>query len=103
MELSKLRFLLNKNNNVNTDSEKIFKNDIIVVNFNSMDGNINYGIAAEKKDLFAEIEEKLYQQYPQYRETNNNFIANGAQILRFKTIEQNKIQNGIPVTLKVIQ
>ena len=48
-----------------------------------------------------EIEEKLYKQYPQYRETNNTFIANGTQVLRFKTIEQNKIGNGLPVTLIV--
>ena len=48
-----------------------------------------------------EIEEKLYKQYPQYRETNNSFLANGTQVLRFKTIAENKIGNGLPVTLVV--
>ena len=66
-----------------------------------MDGNVHYSIIAEKKETFAEIEEKLYQQYPQYRETNNNFLANGTQILRFKTIGQNNIKSGIPITLVV--
>ena len=51
--------------------------------------------------LHAEIEEKLYKQYPQYRETNNNFLANGTQVLRFKTIAENNIGNGLPVTLIV--
>ena len=76
-------------------------NDIIAVNFISMDGNVHYAIIAEKNKTFAEIEEKLYQQYPQYRETNNNFLANGTQILRFKTIGQNNIKSGIPITLVV--
>ena len=52
-----------------------------------------------KDETFAEIEERLYQQYPEYRETNNNFIANGKEILRFKTIKDNGIKNGLPITL----
>ena len=51
--------------------------------------------------MFAEIEEKLYQEYPQYRETNNYFVVNGTQILRFKTVEENKISNNMPVMLIV--
>ena len=71
------------------------------VNFISSDKNINYAVTCLKTNTFAEIEEKLYKQYPQYRETNNNFIANGTQVLRFKTIAENKIENGFPVTLIV--
>ena len=71
------------------------------VNFISSDQNVHYAITCEKTDTFAEIEEKLYKQYPQYRETNNTFIANGTQVLRFKTIVENKIGNGLPVTLIV--
>ena len=66
-----------------------------------MDQNVHYAVAAVKNNTFAEIEEKLYKQYPQYKETNNNFIANGAIVLRFKTIAENKIANGLPVTLVV--
>ena len=66
-----------------------------------MDLNVRYEIAALKNNTFAEIEEKLYKQYPQYRETNNNFIASGATVLRFKTIAENKLVNGLPVTLVV--
>ena len=71
------------------------------VNFISSDKNIHYAVTCLKANTFAEIEEKLYKQYPQYRETNNNFIANGTQVLRFKTIAENKIENGFPVTLIV--
>ena len=71
------------------------------VNFISSDQNVHYAVACLKRNTFAEIEEKLYQQYPKYRETNNSFLANGTEVLRFKTISENKIGNGLPVTLIV--
>ena len=83
-----------KNNNINFD-------DFMVVNFISTDQNLHYAIKCISSNTFAEVEEKLYQQFPQYRETNNNFLANGQTILRFKTISQNKIGSGFPVTLIV--
>ena len=87
------------NNNITNDNVS-FK-DIMCVNFISTDQNVHYAASCLKTNTFAEIEEKLYKQYPQYRETNNNFIANGTQILRFKTIAENNIGNGLPVTLIV--
>jgi len=95
-EFNKLKSQLdnNRNNNVNL-------NDIVCVNFISSDKKVHFAISCLKTETFAEVEEKLYKQYPQYRETNNNFIANGAPVLRFKTIDENKIGNGLPVTLIV--
>jgi len=84
----------NNRNNVNL-------NDIVCVNFISSDKKVHYAVSCLKTDTFAEVEEKLYKQYPQYRETNNNFIANGTPVLRFKTIDENQIGNGLPVTLIV--
>ena len=54
-----------------------------------------------KANTFAEIEGKLYKRYPQYRERNNIFLANEKKVLRFKTIAENKIDNGLPVILIV--
>ena len=85
----------------NSIHKNIDFNDVLFVNFISSDQNVHYAAACLKTDTFAEIEEKLYKQYPQYRETNNNFIANGREVLRFKTIDDNKIGNGLPVTLIV--
>ena len=45
------------------------------------------------------VEELLYQEYPEYRETNNIFLANGKQILRFKTINENNVGTGKPIML----
>ena len=97
VELNNLRTQLNDN--------KIKKNidydDIMFVKFISSDKNVHFAVSCLKTNTFAEIEEKLYRQYPQYRETNNSFIANGTEVLRFKTISENKIGNGLPVTLIV--
>ena len=71
------------------------------VNFTSIDQKIHYSIPCNNSDIFAKIEEKLYKQYPEYRETNNYFIANGKEILRFKSISENKIGNGLPVILNI--
>ena len=95
IELNNIKSQLNNNipnNNVNF-------NDIMCVNFISSDQNVHYAATCLKTNTFAEVEEKLYKQYPQYRETNNNFLANGTQVLRFKTIAENKIGDGFPVTL----
>ena len=71
------------------------------VNFISSDKKVHYAATCLKTNTFAEVEEKLYKQYPRYRETNNNFVANGKIIKRFKTISENKIVNGLLVTLIV--
>ena len=71
----------------------------MAIHFISMDQKVHYSIPCIDTDIFAEIEEKLYKQFPEYRETNNYFISQGKQVLRFKTISQNNIGNGLPVTL----
>ena len=69
--------------------------------FISKDSKLHYSIPCIKSDIFAHIEEKLYKQFPQYKETNNTFIVNGTTVLRFKTIAENKLVNELPVTLVV--
>ena len=77
----------NKNKLINND-------DLIFVHFISIDEKIDYGIKCLKTDTFAEVEEKLYKKYEEYRETNNNFCSKGKMILRFKKISENNIQDG---------
>ena len=105
LELNNLRMQLNNmnnmNNNIQSNKVTIDLNDKMTVNFISMDQNVHFAVSCLKTNTFAEVEEKLYKQYPKYRETNNSFLANGRQVLRFKTIAENKIGNGLPVTLVV--
>ena len=88
-----------KNQLENKGDKTVHFNDILFVHFISLDQNINYAIKCLKTDTFAEVEEKLYQKYGEYRETNNNFTANGRIILRFKSISDNHIKDGDKVQL----
>ena len=97
LELNNIKSQLNNN----IPKNKFYFDDNICVNFISSDQNVHYAVPCIKTNTFAEVEEKLYKQYPQYRETNNYFTANGQQVLRFKTIAENNIGNGLPVTLIV--
>ena len=90
-EINELKLKLidsgNKNKLINND-------DLIFVHFISINEKIDYGIKCLKTDTFAEVEEKLYKKYEEYRETNNNFCSKGKMILRFKKISENNIQDG---------
>ena len=97
-ELNKLK----SNNNVynNIKNKELFSLDqIISISFISTDESVYFSVPCISSNTFSEIEEKLYQKYPEYRETNNKFLVNGKEISRFKTIAQNKIENGLPVTM----
>ena len=85
--------------NLGKNQKLVDFNKIMVVNFISMDKKINCGIKCLETDTFAEVEEKLYQKYNEYRDTNNNFISNGKLVLRFKKICENGIKDGDKVQL----
>ena len=44
------------------------------------------------KDLFVRLEERLYKDFPKYRNVETFFMVNANRILRFKTLEENKIK-----------
>ena len=92
----KLKLKNNKNKFVNFD-------DVMVINFESTDSSIHEGIQCLGTDIFAEIEERLYQKYDEFRNTNNMFTFNGRTILRFKNLKENNIRNGDKVILIKIE
>ena len=86
--------------------QNVYMNDVKVVNFISLAQSIRTGIPCMADDTFAEVEEKLYQMYNEYRNTNTNTNTNnillfqGNTILRFKKISENKIKNGDTILIK---
>ena len=90
---------INLNNNGNLQYNQINISDFKSVSFISTDNSIFYSVPCSGYDTFAEIEEKFYKEYPELRETNNTYLANGKEILRFKTINDNKIGTGKPIML----
>ena len=97
-EINNLKLKL-ENNYVS--QSKVSKKDFMVINFVTGDGKImNCGIGCLPDETFAEVEEKLYKIYDEYRNTNSNyFLYGGRTILRFKKIRENKIKNGAVIQL----
>ena len=90
------------NNNYDDLVENINPGEkIIATLFISSDQKIQYAIACKNTTPFVRLEEKLYEEYPEYKETNNYFIHNGLVIKRFKTIEENQIKKGKPIILNI--
>ena len=101
-EIMNLKFQIS--NNTNNNKQSVDLNDIIVVNFLSSDQIINNcGIKCLRTETFAEVEEKLYKKYDEFRNTNNNFLVKGKIVLRFKKIFENGIQEGDIIQLIKIE
>ena len=81
------------------ENNLISKNEMMCINFISIDSTLHYSIPCVNSDIFAEIEEKLYKKFPKYRGINNYFLYKGKAILKLKTIAENKIESGMPITL----
>ena len=50
-------------------------------------------------DIFTDVEEKLYKIDNNLRDTNNDFIVNEKQVIKFKTISENNIKDGDKVMI----
>ena len=102
--INKYNIILNqKESELNYLKEQLqnMKNNISINDINvkilSSDQKIDCSIPCSKNTVFAEVEAKLYEKYPQYREKDNNFVSQGQKVYRFKTIKENKIDNNIPI------
>ena len=97
-----------KLNNLSDNNQVIaFKpgDKIISVNFLTQ-GNqdiFNYSMACKTSDLFVRLEERLYQDYPKFRNVETFFMVNANRILRFKTLEENNIKNNTIISLFTIE
>ena len=96
-ELDDLKRKISKDGNL---KQYVDYNNIMVVHFNSGDGKIDHGIKCLPTETFAEVEEKLYKIYDEFRETNNIFLAKGNVIKRFKKMSENNIKNGDKIQLQ---
>jgi hypothetical protein len=91
--------LKEKFKNLNIEEPKFKMSDIIVLNFLSSDQKIRCGIKCLATDTFAEVEEKLYKIYDDFRNTNNLCTAHALPVLKFKTIRENNIKDGDVIQL----
>ena len=86
--------------------EKEIKNPldkIIAIKFESTDNNINTIMACKSSEIFSRVEERLYKEYPQYKNSNYHFTVGGNIVKRFKTMEENNIKNNSVILLNVLE
>ena len=63
----------------------------------------NYSMACRTTDLFSSLEERLYQDFPKYRNVKKIFMVNTFRIVRDKTLEENHIKNNAIISLFPIE
>ena len=103
---NKINELNNIKNNINNNYNDLVNNinpgeRVITALFLSSDQKITYATSCKNTTPFVRIEEKLYEEYPEYKETDNYFLHNGSVIKRFKTVEENHIKSGKPIILNI--
>ena len=76
---------------------------LLSVIFVSVDQKIHYSTICKNTDKFSKIENLLYDAYPEYIETENNFFVNGNKVNKYKSLENNKIKNSDIIMLKKIE
>lgn len=72
----------------------------MAVNFKDKDDKFIYPVICKKTDKFKDIEDKVYDKYPQYKNDKNVFSINGKKINKEKSIEENDIDNGHIILLE---
>ena len=91
---SEIKDLQSKIKNNVIERPKYDINDIMIVTFITLDSSVHHAVKCLATDIFAEVEEKLYQKFENLRETNNMFTANAKPVLRFKKLSENNIHDG---------
>ena len=77
---------------------------ILAIGFTSCDQKINnFILPCKDSELFVRIEEKLYNEYPEYKEKETYFMVDGSKIKRFKTLKENNIKSGNIIMLNIFE
>ena len=99
-----LNLQINKLKN-STNQDKITKSkseeEIVALFFTSSNGEIQRPISCSNADTFAKIEEKIYNEYPKYKDYNTYLTVNGNVVKRFKTLDENKIKDGNIIIINI--
>ena len=77
---------------------------IIAINFVSMgiQDISNYNLICKNTELFVRLEERLYNDFPQFKNYETYFEVNTKRIKRFKTLEENNIKNKNIINMFII-
>ena len=100
-DLSNIKNFYNGNNKELLSKLDELKNKKpIAVNFISLTPSIQYPIACYDTDKFSKLENELYKEYPELKNKNIYFLANGITINRTSTIKENNIKGGSQIIIQ---
>ena len=97
LEINKLKSNNDKNKITNIEAGE----EIIAIFFTSVHQDIHRPISCKNTDTFVKIEEKIYNEYPKYKDYNTYLTVNGNVIKRFKTLEENGIEDGNTIIVNI--
>ena len=104
-KINTLNNTVNELKQENNDFIKKWENEIISVLFVTQGTHdiFNYSMACRPTDLFANLEARLYKDFPQYRNVKKYFMVNNNRISESKTLEKNKIKNNDIISIFTIE
>ena len=76
---------------------------IISIILTSVDQKFCHSIIWKYIEKFNINENKFYEAYPEYIETENFFTLNGKKVNKYKTLDDNNIKNNDIILLNVIE
>ena len=62
----------------------------------------NYSMTCKNTELFVRLEERLYEDFPQFKKVETIFMIDARRILRFQTLDENKIKRNDIISLFVV-
>ena len=91
------------NNNKSLLSNKFAEDEnLIQVIFISDDESIVFPVLCKRKEKFYNLENSLYNSFPEFNEVENDFYLNGKKIKRRKSLKSNGINNNSIIFFKQI-
>ena len=93
---------INEEKNIITSTKSGEK--IMTVNFVSMGNNDigHYSLPCKKTDLFIRLEERLYENFPEFKEYETFFEVKTRRIKRYKTLDENNIKSNDIINIFII-
>ena len=93
-ELKELKLKLSRMPFILEEGEKL-----MTIIFKTVEEDLLCSIICKNTDEFYKIEGQLYKIFPQYSEKDNTFLLSGKKINKYKTLEQNDINNNDVIIL----
>ena len=89
--------------NNNQKARYIREDELLSIQFKSIDQKVDTSYACKNTDIFVRIEEMLYDEYPEFKDLNTYFTVNGRVVKRFRNLQENNIKNKDKILLNIYE